>query len=244
MKILLWDIETAPVVAAVWGLFNQNIQHESIIQDWYMICAAWKWLDKPKIYTSSVLEGEDHTDDLPIVETLHHTLSQADAIVAHNGNAFDLKKFNARVIKHGLEPLPYIPLIDTLKIARAHFKFTSNRLDYLGDFLEVGRKVETEKGLWMKCLNGDKGAIKRMLKYNRGDITLLEDVYMKLRPFDRQHPNWNHDSSVHVCPSCGSADLQRRGVYKTRITQRQRYQCNSCGSWSSSGKMIEKVEIR
>lgn len=244
MNILLWDIETAPMKVAAWGLFNQNITHEAILEDWYMICAAWQWYGSRKIETASVLDGEDHKDDLPIVEILHEVLSQADAIVAHNGDHFDLKKFNARAIYHGLDPLPMIPSVDTLKIARKHFKFSSNRLDYLGDYLGVGRKVVTPKGLWLDCLEGDEKAIRKMIAYNKGDITLLRDVYEKLRPYDRIHPNHNHYADGHVCPNCGSAHLQSRGVYRTRITERRRYQCQDCGAWSSSGKMQDRNEIR
>lgn len=256
MRILYWDIETAPIVYTGWGLFNQNICYENILQDWYMICAAWRWEGESKIHTASVLEGEKDTyrgdifvgsycDDTPIVEKLHAELSKADVIIAHNGDHFDLKKFNVRALDQGFDPLPPIQSVDTLKIARSQFKFTSNRLDYLGQFFGVGQKVENPKGLWKRALLGDRKAIKQMIKYNKGDIDLLHDVYKILRPFDRRHPNWNHTShGGHVCPNCGSEDLQRRGVYRTRITERQRYRCNGCGAWSSSGKMISKNEIR
>lgn len=252
MKTLFWDIETAPLVSSHWGLFNQNIMYDDILQDWYMISAAWKWAHERKVHTVSVLDGSSLNDDSVIVDRLHDVLMEADILVAHNGDKFDLKKFNARSILYRKDPLPHIPSVDTLRIARSQFKFTSNRLDYLGDYLGVGRKVTTPKGLWKQALHvpdfkkGSKKAVKTMVNYNKGDITLLEDVYYALRPYDRQHPNWNHNygDKVHVCPNCGSHDLQKRGVYRTRITTRQRFQCNSCKAWSSSGKMLEKNEIR
>lgn len=250
-KILIWDIETSPIVAAVWGLFNQNINYESIIDEWYIICAAWKWADSKEVETSSVLDcktrfKKDHKDDYHVVRKLHKVLSEADVLVAHNGDKFDLKKFNARALYHGFKPIPPIPTIDTLKVARKHFKLTSNRLDYIGQHLGVGKKVDTPKGLWMDVIRGSSEAVETMVKYNVGDITLLEDVYLKLRPFMTNHPNMNvlqygeHDR----CPNCGSFEIRKEGFLYTRLAKKQRYKCKSCGAYSCEGKNQKRVALR
>lgn len=253
MRILFWDIETAPMIAAVWGLYNQNIQHESILQDWYMICAAWEFLDGGGIHTTSLLDdpkrfADDVADDEHVVRAMHNVLSNADVLVAHNGDNFDLKKFNARALDHGLPPLPPIATVDTLKVARQNFKISSNRLDYLGTFLGVGNKISTPKGLWIRSLRGDPKAIEEMVVYNKGDIDLLKAVYFKLLPYMRTHPNRNlftNEGSDHVCPKCGSGNLTKQGTrIATRLGTRQQWQCGDCGGWSTTGKMVTRASMR
>lgn len=252
MKILFWDIETAPMVVATWGLYNQNIGYDAILQDWYMICAAWEWEHKKGIETTSLIDDKErfrqsHTDDEHVVRTMYNVLNDADVLVGHNGDNFDLKKFNARALNYGLAPLPPIATVDTLKVARQHFKISSNRLDYLGSFLGVGNKVSTPKGLWLRALDGDKQAIKTMVKYNKGDIRLLKAVYFKLLPYMRTHPNRNlfTEDDNPVCPKCGSQNLTMQGTrIATRLGKRQQWQCSDCGGWSTTGHMVKRASMR
>lgn len=238
-KILVWDVETAHMELKQWGLWDKFTPIENIIKDWYIICGAWKWLGDKKIHAVSVLDDpirfkENIRDDYYVVATLHQILSEADAIIHHYGDAFDLKKFNARAIFHGLGPLPELIQIDTVKMAKQKFAFSSNKLDYIGDFLGVGRKIPTGSALWLRCEAGERKAIREMVTYNRQDVQLLEDVYMKLRPY-APSPKFNHNIvDGDGCPTCGEETLQRRGFYRTITRVYQRYQCTSCGSWSRS----------
>ena len=43
-KILILDIETAPIRAKVWGIWNQNISIDQIESDWFILTWAAKWL--------------------------------------------------------------------------------------------------------------------------------------------------------------------------------------------------------
>lgn len=239
-KILLWDVENTHSIVATFGMWNQNIQHKQVLQEWFMICAAWKWFGEKKVQAVSVLDDpkrfkKDFTDDYHVIKTLHGVLSEADAIVAHNGDKFDLRKFNARAIEHGFSPIPPVVTIDTLKIAKKHFYFNYNKLDYLGHFLGVGKKIDTDIELWLDCLRGNVKAIKEMARYNIGDIDLLEKVYIKLAPYAEAKLNFNHFfGEGHSCPTCGSEKLQRRGFRLTRVSRFQRFQCNDCGSWSAA----------
>ena len=243
MKVLLWDIETAPIQACVWGLFQQDIHHDSIIHDWFVICASYKWLDEKEVHAVSV--GKKFRDDKKVIQALYQVLCEADVIVGHNGDAFDLKKFNARAIFHGLPPIPHKQTVDTLKTARRHFKFTSNRLDYLGQFLGVGKKMDTPKGLWMRALFGDREAIDTMVRYCKQDVLLLEKVYHKLRPHMRNHPNHNLYSPKEekCCPKCGNERLRKSGFKYQMTTMRRQYQCLSCGGYFC-GAQVARVELR
>ena len=99
--------------------------------------------------------------------------------------------------------------------------------------------------LWVKCMNGDKDAWKRMEDYNIQDVVLLEQLYNKLLPWIKNHPNQNLFNESVVCPTCGSNHLQKRGTAISTAGVYQRYQCKSCGSWSQGNKTIKKtVEVK
>lgn len=241
MKLGFLDIETAPIVAAVWGLHDQNIPYQHILQDWYIICASWKWEGANKVCHVSLLDDparfkKDHSDDYHVVRTLHGVLNEADVIVAHNGDAFDIKKIMARVAFHKFSPISYPVTIDTLKEARRQYKFTSNRLDHLGAHLGVRRKKETSPGLWIRALDGQEKAIKEMVSYNKRDVTLLEDVYHLLRPHMKKHPN-RRAFYKGVCSKCGENDLhlhRQRLISSGALTVQ--FKCGSCGSYETPKK--------
>lgn len=206
-----------------------------------MICAAWKWKHETQVNSVAVKEAPN---DYGVVCMLHSVLSSADAIVHHNGDRFDLKKLNARVIQYGLPPIKNLVQIDTLKIARKHFGFTSNRLDYLGEYLGCGRKINTPKGLWKAATEGDKKAIKEMVAYNKQDVLLLEEVYKKLEPYATIKLNLNHFTKtvtgepVRVCPrpNCGSPNIKKNGFDYSFNPPKQKVLCKDCGGHSRVNK--------
>lgn len=241
MKILLLDIETRPLIVTSWQLFEPRLGYENIVEDFGLICAAWKWLGEKKVSAVAV-DPKKPKDDRDVVVGICAAIREADVVIGHNGDEFDLKKINARAIYHKLQPSPPIPTIDTLKIARKHFGFTANRLDYLGQYLGLGRKKPTGGfGLWLKVLAGDRTALKKMVEYNKGDVLLLEEVYKVFRPYIRNHPNENLHSGMKCCPTCGSKKFTRQGYKYTRTTQRQQYHC-SCGAWFC-GETLRRVKI-
>lgn len=241
MKILLWDLETLPMLIAGWGLYDPPLNHEKIIRESQLACAAWKWLGTKSVHTSQV--ALPPKTDLNIVKDLHRVLGEADVLVAHNGDKFDLRKFNARALAHHLPPLPPIPTIDTLKVAKRYFGFNSNRLDYLGQFLGVGKKLHTDFKLWLDVMNGDAEALARMVRYNKQDVLLLEKVYLALRPFIRNHPNSNlHSNGEVVCPNCEGRDLVKRGFKYQRTTKRQQFQCGECGAYCC-GEYVSRSKV-
>lgn len=234
-KILLWDIETSHNLVAAFRLFEDYTPPENIVQERFIICAAWKWLGDKKVSSVSVLDDPElfalnPYDDLHVLKTLHSVLSEADVIVAHNGDKYDIKFTEGRMLMQGLDPLPPLTKIDTLKVAKKRFLFNSNKLDYLGQILGVGRKKKTGNQLWLKVLQGDPQAIKKMVTYNEGDVTLLEKVFLKLRPYMSAHLSGESFGQVG-CPRCASLKIQQRGVHRTLTRTFQRFQCQACGGW-------------
>jgi hypothetical protein len=234
-RILLFDIETAPIEAWVWGIWNVNVGTNMLKTDWNMLTWAAKWLDEDEIlYDSNHFYSDDPRDDTDTLQTLWELLDEADIVVAHNGNRFDIPKVNARFITAGMAPPSPYRKIDTLREARKHFKFTSNRLDFVGQALGVGAKMDTGGfSLWARCMDGEPTAFEEMIEYNCEDVRLLERVYLKLRPWMTTHPNLGayNDDEAAQCPKCESKKIHWRGKVRTQTQEYHRFQCQDCGGW-------------
>lgn len=250
-NIVFLDIETAPSLGWVWGKWQQDVI--AFEQSWYLLSFGYKYLDDPSVTVKALPDykgySKNREDDSRLVHDLWAVLDTADIIIAHNGDAFDLKKSNARFVAHGLVPPSPYKTVDTLKLARKYFKFESNSLNELGQHLELGRKIQHPGfDLWRGCMKGDLEAWNKMKEYNAQDVALLEKVYYKLRPWAASHPNLNlyntpPEAKLHaeVCPTCGSGSVQRRGFSFAKTQIRQRWHCTSCGSWHS-GEIIKKTD--
>jgi DNA polymerase elongation subunit (family B) len=235
-KILILDIETAPIMAYVWGIWNVNVGMNQIKSDWFCLTWAAKWLFEDKVYSAKLTSREaKKQDDRRIIRGVWELLNEADIVIAHNGEKFDLPKLNQRFVIHKLNPpLPY-QSIDTLKHIRRQFGFTSNRLDYVNKLLNLPRKTENEGfPLWEKCYAGDEKALKTMEDYNIGDVRILEETYLRIRAWIKPHPSVSLfilDEEQCHCPSCGSKDLKVIGkTYNTTVNRYEMFQCKNCGS--------------
>jgi len=200
---------------------------------------AAKWLNEGEIF----YEENRKENDKKIIQKICHYLDLADIVVAHNGEAFDLKQIRARALVHNINPPSPVKIIDTLKIARAEFGFPSNSLEYLSTVLNLKTKKGGHKkypgfDLWLECLRGNDEAWQEMRDYNIIDVLALEELYLRLRPWDTKHPNIAIYSDTQedepVCPKCGSFHIQWRGYSHTSVSKFHRYQCNDCGGWGRS----------
>jgi DNA polymerase III epsilon subunit-like protein len=170
-----------------------------------------------------------------------HLLDQADIVIAHNGDNFDMPNLNTRFLFHGFPPPSYYKTIDTFKVAKAQFGFTHNNLDGIAKFLGIPGKSKTDFQLWKACMFGDEEALAYMLEYNKQDVIVEEAVYLKLRPYIRNHPNYNLyiDSENPVCPTCGGTHLTHVGYYYYTPTGKYKdYRCDTCGALSRERKSV------
>jgi DNA polymerase elongation subunit (family B) len=166
-NILILDIETAPITAYTWGLFDQNIGLNQIKADWHLLSWAAKWLGEAPsktIYMDNS-KAKDITDDKALVAGLAALLNKADIIITQNGDEFDIKKLNARAVINGLPPIKPCRSTDLLKESRKVFKFTSHKLEYMtGKLNKKYKKLSHKKHpgfeLWSAILAGDKSAWK------------------------------------------------------------------------------------
>lgn len=232
-KIVFIDIETAPFLGWAWEKWETNII--DIKNNWYMLSFSYKILGEKKAHTKCLIDypGYDAAkeDDKALCQDLWDVLDDADIVIAHNGDRFDIKKSNTRFIAHKFNPPSLYKTVDTLKIAKSIFKFDSNKLDELGRYLGLGRKIpHTGFNLWKGCMIGDEKSWNIMRKYNEHDIELLEKVYFRMLPWAKNHPNVNQGQTA--CPKCGATTgQQRRGFSYTALRKKQRFQCTSCTGW-------------
>lgn len=227
-KVLVLDIETKPAQAYVWRAYGeQNIGVDQIIDAGGIICVGAKWLGEKTTYLFSDWEHGHHE----MLVLIHEMMSFADAIVTYNGDAFDLKKLQGEFLLAGLGPTPPCTSIDVIKAVRK-FGFFMNKLAFIGPLLSQGGKVETGGfTLWTKVMAGDEKAQEKMAKYCKQDVDLLEKLYLRVRPFIRNHPHMGK-VGAHECGACGSTHVQSRGTRRTRAFKIQRLQCQTCGAWS------------
>lgn len=240
-RIILYDIETSLSVLSGHSLWNP-IPHTGVLKDWYVICVCWKVLGEKTIH-HVVVDKKDYANDYKLIKKFRDVLLDADIIVGHNADKFDLKKLQTRMLIHGMEPLPKIPSVDTLKIAKKEFSFLSNRLDYIAQTLKVGKKLDNPRGLWDSALQGDMKAINQMVKYCKVDVEILEGVYKKFLPHIKNHPNSNlfvasEGVKATGCRNCGSQKIHYRGYQTLSTGKYKRYVCTECGSWGRENKAV------
>ncbi|MFA6282090.1 MAG: ribonuclease H-like domain-containing protein [Candidatus Omnitrophota bacterium] len=238
-KTLFYDLETSYNEGAYFQLYREgNILFTT--RHWHLLSFAYKWLGEKTTHVKALPDYKtyktDKRNDVELVKDLWGLFNQADIIVAHNGNAFDSKKSLSRFIFHGLKPPTPYKQIDTKLVAKRYFRFDSNKLDDLADFLGVGRKLHTGGvKLWQDCINGDLKAWNVMKRYNKQDVVLLEKIYMIFRPYITVHPNIALlNGKTLACPNCGSENIVREGYKITRVNKMQQYRCKDCGAWGSA----------
>jgi uncharacterized protein YprB with RNaseH-like and TPR domain len=236
-KILLFDIETAPILGYVWGLWDNNLGLNQVNSDWYVLSWSAKWLgDSPKkIMYMDQRHAKNIENDKPLLEGIWKLLDEADVVITQNGKKFDHKKLNARFILNKMQPPSSYKHIDTLVLAKRHFGFTSNKLEYMTDKLCTKyKKLKHGKfsgfEMWKQCLARNMAAWKEMEKYNKYDVLSLEELYTKLIPWDNDINLDIFRNTDETKCSCGSTEFSLNGFFYTSTGKFQKHRCVSCGS--------------
>lgn len=251
-KVLLLDIETSPLKSYTWGLWQQNVGLNQIEGEWFILSFAAKWLGAPEyeIFYDDLRGIVGLENDYKLLKQLWELLNEADVIITQNGKKFDAKKINARLIMNGFQPPRPYKHIDTLQIAKAVFGFTSNKLEWMSDKLCTKYKKQKHSkfsgfDLWKGMLDDNIEAWNECEVYNKYDVLSLEELYTKLAPWDKTHPNYNlyTDEATHVC-RCGSHNVVEDGFAFTSKSKFQQYRCLDCGATTRASKNLFDKEKR
>jgi hypothetical protein len=250
-KILTIDIETCPLESWTWGTWDQTVGLEQIKTEWTLLSYAAKWLGKREvIFADTGGRGVKHVrDDKKLLGEIWKLLNEADIVIAQNGVKFDVKKINARLIMNGFGPYSPIRVIDTYQVAKKHFGFTSNKLEWMSLYLTDTPKSKHKKfpgfELWKECLNDNPAAWLEMKKYNKRDVVATEKVYLKQRPWIVNHPNLStYSETGPTCPKCDSLDIIKQGFATTQAGKYQQFQCLNCGAWPRGKQLVAPLPIR
>lgn len=235
MRILHLDIETTPALVCVWGLFKQTISIDQVIEPTALLCFAAKWHGEKGIIFHSARHRSGREYEA-MVRAAHKLLSEADAVCHYNGMKFDIPKLNREFLELGLTPTKAPQQIDLWRTINSKFSFDSSKLGFVSPQLGIGRKIQHDGWpLWLACLSGDATAWRKMERYNRQDVALLEALYKRLLPWIESHPNsghYNHNpSNKPMCTNCGSTRLVSHGLRFGVTLAYRRYQCLACGHW-------------
>lgn len=246
-KMLFYDVECSDITLQ-HNQYDLTVKFkrygpDSIVRDWTMFSGAWKLLGCDKVECVSI-SPRNPFNDYEVIRRLHKALSDADILIGHNSDAFDLKKFNARAIIYDLPPIGKKQQIDTLKIARKYFKFTSNKLSYLANILKISAKDDSPD--WEKVKEGNVDEIRAMREYNKQDVIVTEQLYLKLRSYHDTHPNIPvyspmkdiSGNKLSSCPKCNSLSYKLAGFRYSNAGKYQRCVCHDCGGWFTIGKLI------
>ncbi len=242
MKILFIDLETSPITAHTWGLWQQNISIKQIVESTQVICFGARWMDQKKVIFKSV----HHDGKQEMLKELHALMDEADAIVGWNSKGFDHKHIRREFLEAGMTPPSPVKDIDLMLEVKRNFRFPSNKLDYVAQRLGVGAKVEhTGFDLWLGCMAGDEKSWKMMKKYQIQDVNLLLELYDKLLPWIK-HPNVPAHKGIEgdACINCGSHNIKRRGYEVLNTGKYQKFQCNECGKWMRGKSAVMTTDMR
>ena len=242
MKLLFLDLETTPMTAHTWGLWQQNVGLNQILESTEVMCFGARWYGQKKV----IFKSTHHDGKQEMLDELHALMDEADIVCGWNSASFDHKHIRREFLEAGMLPPSPTKDLDLMRVVKSQFRFPSNKLDYVAQKLGVGAKVQHSGfELWIKCMAGDNKAWKEMKEYQIQDVNLLIDLYEKLRPWIKNHPNQPlHNNAEDGCVACGSKKLQRRGYERTNTATYQRLQCQDCGKWMRSSKRESSSELR
>lgn len=241
-RILVLDIETLPIVAYVWQVWDENVNMDRIIKDWCVLSWSAKWLGDDRIM-SDVLTSKEakNRDDKRLVSSIYKLIDTANIVIAHNGKRFDIKKLNTRFWRHKLPRPSSYKVIDTLSVAKKEFSLTFNKQDFIAQFLEIQEKLDTNFQLWADCDDGNSEALKYMMEYNEQDVRMLEEIYMEMRGWISNHPDLRpYLIDKDVCPICGGKEYNEIGIFVAKSLRYVEYRCDSCKNIWHDSKAIKE----
>lgn len=242
VKRLFWDIEVSPnVVLAFRAGFDLTINHDAIISERKVICIGFKWEGDKK---RTVLRWDKNQDDKAMLEEFLEIAEEADEMVHHFGDKFDLPWFRTRCLFHRLKPLPLFKTVDTKMLASKHFYFNSNKLDYISKYLGHGGKEKMEFDDWkdivmLKCPK----ALDKMCHYCGIDVVRLEEVYhdLKFCVKPKTHAGVVAGLGKWTCPRDGSKNVF---ISKVKVsaagTVSYQMQCKECGGYYTISEAAAK----
>lgn len=231
LKRLFFDIETSPNVLYSWRIgYNLSLDHNTIIKERAVICICYKWEGSAKVHSLTWDKGCDKQMLIKFMDIM----AEADEVVGHNSDKFDIKWLRTRCLYNKIKKFPSYKSVDTYKLAKKYFNFNSNKLDYIGQFTGVGKKMDHGGiGLWKSIIeDNDQKSMDKMVKYCKVDVIRLSQIFSEMYSYcePSTHLGVLAGHGRNSCPSCASTNTKKNGMdINAKGIKYQKYQCNSCG---------------
>ncbi len=234
-SIWVYDLECSPNLCWTFGLWDQNIGINQIVESQDILTFAAHKIGTKKIETHAAWDNYD-----AMINRLHEVMCDADYLVGYNNLSYDDKMSRAAFVKAGLQPPSPHRAIDLMRVVKKNFRFPSNKLDYVTRALGLDHKMQTGgMELWTKAMAGDTAAQKKMLAYNKQDVKITSELFERLRGYidGINLPLVDGTGEERpACTNCGGVNIIRKGTAFTNTTSYKRYVCTDCGKWLRSRK--------
>lgn len=242
-KVLLFDVETKPVKFWGWRTGKQYVNHSNIVEGekFDIICICYKFAGEKRIHA---LDWDvDKQDSREMIEAFGDVVKQADVVIGQNSDRFDIPQVNTQRLMHDLPPIHWPTSEDTLKMLRKKFYLTSFSLDYVSKLLFKGGKDAMCFQDWVDIVDKkDPKALKKMIKYCKKDVQLLEDVWQKCYKYldNNAHRGVLRGLDPKLsCGKCGDMDIERWGFSYKKSGKYQKYHCKGCGHVWTDSRMVK-----
>lgn len=220
MRTLFFDIESTDLSADIGNI----------------LCIGYKWSDEKTTHIIDIVKypGKTLADDSGVLREFEKVYLQADVVVFHFGEYFDLPFIQTRRLIHGMKPLPVVTAVDTWRIAKKRLKFGSNRLERILDVLKCPyKKTPVALSIWAKARVGDRNALKYIIEHCYKDVKILEWVYNKIKSVWDRHPRVMPITNAPNCPVCGGVG-KSEGIRANSVHTYRRMVCKKCGfNWKA-----------
>jgi hypothetical protein len=182
-KVLIIDIETRSLTVKTFGLRDQNIGLEQVVDDGGILCWSAKWLGSDKVFFEET-KGVKSKEKV-ILKKLKKLMDEADILLGQNSQKFDIPIINGLLLYYGLiDDVKEHKQIDTLRMSRSKYKFLSHKLQYMsGKLCEIKKQTHAKfpgMSLWMEYESKNPKAFAEMKKYNMADVEATEELFLKL----------------------------------------------------------------
>lgn len=215
-KILFIDIEATNLSASMG----------------YLLSIGYKWAHEKKVTVLRIDDTKEwqkrKTDDRGLLRAFSPVYAEADLVVHHFGDYYDIPFLQTRRIIQGLVKMPDVTTVDTWRICRKHMKFHNNRLATIEKALNCPfSKTAVTGAHWINAMAGIKSGLNYVAEHNRLDVLVLEYVYNKIAAMLPSHPRVTPHK--YSCKACGSLRTKGHGWKLCQSHWYQRILCMACG---------------
>lgn len=229
-KRLFFDIEVSMDLAVIFQPGRKiSVDHHAIIKERAVICICYKWEGEKRVHS---LQWDKNQCDRKLLIDFLKIANEADELVAHNGDAFDIKWIRGRCWIHQIPMFPKYVTIDTLTQSRRLFRLNSHRLDYMSKIQGSQGKGKTDFGMWVALtVSNPTAVLDKMVKYCKRDVLELQKVFTSMKPYmeSKTHYGVQYGGEKIDCPECGGGTRINKTLISAAGIKKHQRVCNKCG---------------